>query len=44
MGGSVPLTIGGRALAFWRMPSTSRAYPAPLERKALAYKALFDAV
>lgn len=44
MGGSVPLSIGGRTLAFWRMPSTSRAYPAPLERKARAYKTLFDAI
>ena len=44
MGGSVPLSIGGRTLAFWRMPSSSRAYPAPLERKARAYKTLFDAI
>ena len=26
---------------FWRMPSTSRAYPMPLERKAEAYRKLF---
>ena len=26
---------------FWRMPSTSRAYPMPLEKKAEAYRKLF---
>ena len=40
-GGSTPLVVGGRQLAFWRMPSTSRAYPLPLEQKAQAYKRLF---
>ena len=28
-------------LRFWRMPSTSRAYPLPLEQKAAAYRQLF---
>jgi G:T/U-mismatch repair DNA glycosylase len=28
-------------LRFWRMPSTSRAYPLPLEAKAAAYRILF---
>ena len=41
MGGSTPVTIAGRTLSFWRMPSTSRAYPLPLARKAEAYRALF---
>ena len=41
MGGSVPVSIGARELAFWRMPSTSRAYPLALEKKAAAYRALF---
>ncbi len=27
---------------FWRMPSTSRAYPLPLEKKAEAYRQLFN--
>ena len=31
----------GRPLRFWRMPSTSRAYPLPLEKKAEAYRQLF---
>ena len=30
-----------RALRFYRMPSTSRAYPLSLEQKAAAYKSLF---
>ena len=30
-----------RDLRFWRMPSTSRAYPLPLEKKADAYRQLF---
>lgn len=30
-----------RPLRFWRMPSTSRAYPLPLEKKADAYRQLF---
>ena len=28
-------------ICFWRMPSTSRAYPLPLEKKADAYRQLF---
>ena len=30
-----------RTVRFWRMPSTSRAYPLPLEKKAEAYRRLF---
>lgn len=32
------VNIGNRPLRFWRMPSSSRAYPLSLERKAEAYK------
>ena len=28
-------------IQFWRMPSTSRAYPLPLEKKAGFYRRLF---
>ena len=31
-----------RPLRFWRMPSTSRAYPLPLNKKADAYRQLFQ--
>ena len=41
VGGSIDLTITGRPLHLWRMPSTSRAYPLPLEKKAEAYRQLF---
>lgn len=30
-----------QTLRFWRMPSTSRAYPLPLEKKAEEYRKLF---
>ena len=42
MGGNTTFTIAGRPLTFWRMPSTSRAYPLPLARKAEAYRVLFS--
>jgi len=41
MGGHTLINIVGRKLAFWRMPSTSRAYPLALEKKAAVYKNLF---
>ena len=33
---------GVRSIRFWRMPSSSRAYPLPLDRKADAYRRLFE--
>ena len=44
VGSSVKINISGRELEFWRMPSSSRAYPLKLERKAEAYRAMFDAI
>ena len=41
VGGSMDLVIDGRPMTFWRMPSSSRAYPLPLEKKAEAYSKLF---
>ena len=35
--------IEGRCIHFWRMPSTSRAYPLPLEKKAVAYRKMLQA-
>ena len=40
VGGKIELPDG---LTFWRMPSTSRAYPLPLAQKAEAYRRLFAA-
>ena len=43
--GAAPVMPGcdraSHTLRFWRMPSTSRAYPLPLARKASAYQRLF---
>lgn len=36
-----PLAVGNRALQFYRMPSTSRAYPLALEKKAAYYQTMF---
>ena len=37
MGGRSTLHIAGREYNFWRMPSSSRAYPLALEKKAAHY-------
>ena len=42
MGGKSTLHIAGREYNFWRLPSTSRAYPLALEKKAEFYKNMFD--
>ena len=42
IGTPVDCTIGNRSIRLWRMPSTSRAYPLALEKKAEAYHAVFD--
>ncbi len=41
VGGKITLQAWGRTLEWWRMPSTSRAYPLSLEKKAAAYRQLF---
>ena len=38
----VDCVIGKHSIRLWRMPSTSRAYPLALEKKAEAYRAVFD--
>ena len=44
IGSYTDLTVAGRPVHFWRMPSTSRAYPLPLENKAAAYRKLFESL
>ena len=44
VGQSTEVSIDGRTLRFFRMPSTSRAYPLSLEKKAAAYEVLFRAL
>ena len=40
MGESSTFTIAERSMRLWRMPSSSRAYPLSLEKKAEAYRRL----
>lgn len=41
VGSCTELRVGTRTLRFWRMPSTSRAYPLALDKKAEAYRTMF---
>ncbi|MCM1111191.1 MAG: uracil-DNA glycosylase family protein [Clostridium sp.] len=41
LGQSVAIDWNGRRLLHWRMPSTSRAYPLPIEQKADFYRRIF---
>lgn len=42
VGGCVETRHAGRALRFWRMPSSSRAYPRPVEWKAEFYRKVLE--
>lgn len=44
MGNKVECTIGNHFFTLWRMPSSSRAYPLSLEKKAAYYRTMFEAV
>ena len=44
MGGYVEFGFEGRTLWLYRMPSSSRAYPLAVEKKAEYYKTMFEAV
>ena len=44
MGGYVEFSFDNRTLRLYRMPSSSRAYPLAVEKKAEYYKTMFDAV
>lgn len=44
VGGYVEFSFEGRQLHLYRMPSSSRAYPMVVERKAEFYKPMFDRV
>lgn len=44
MGGYVEFAFEGRTLRLYRMPSSSRAYPMVVEKKAEYYKVMFDDV
>ncbi len=36
--------FAGRTIRFWRMPSSSRAYPLSLDNKAASYRRMFEAI
>jgi len=42
IGVPIDCQIGGHHIRLWRMPSTSRAYPLALEKKAQAYSKIFQ--
>lgn len=42
IGAPVACRVGCHAISLWRMPSSSRAYPLPLDKKAEAYKKIFS--
>ena len=44
IGNGCPVCLNGRNLTFFRMPSSSRAYPLSLERKAAFYKGMLETV
>lgn len=44
IGVPVPCSYQGHTLTLWRMPSTSRAYPLALPKKAAAYRQMFAAL
>lgn len=41
-GSCTEFKIGEREIRFWRMPSSSRAYPLPVEKKAEFYRRMFE--
>lgn len=44
VGESVETSFAGRSIRFWRMPSSSRAYPLSLDKKAAAYRRMFETI
>ena len=44
IGNYTNIQISSKELQFWRMPSSSRAYPMRLENKAIFYKTMFESL
>lgn len=42
VGGVAAFELDGRPMRLWRMPSSSRAYPLSLEKKAAVYRKMFE--
>lgn len=43
-GGSTPFTFNGREMRLYRLPSSSRAYPKPVEAKGEVYRKVFEEI
>jgi G:T/U-mismatch repair DNA glycosylase len=44
VGEYIATCFAGRTIRFWRMPSSSRAYPLSLDKKAAAYRQMFEQI
>lgn len=44
VGEYIETDFAGRTIRFWRMPSSSRAYPLSLDKKAAAYRRMFETI
>lgn len=44
VGEYIETSFAGRTIRFWRMPSSSRAYPLSLDKKAAAYQRIFESI
>ena len=44
VGEFIETNFAGRPIRFWRMPSSSRAYPLSLDKKAAAYRRMFETI
>ena len=44
VGEYIETDFAGRSIRFWRMPSSSRAYPLSLDNKAASYCRMFEAI
>ena len=44
VGEYIETDFAGRTIRFWRMPSSSRAYPLSLDNKAASYRRMFESI
>ena len=44
VGEYIETSFAGRTIRFWRMPSSSRAYPLSFDKKAAAYRQMFETI
>ena len=44
VGEFIETSFAGQTIRFWRMPSSSRAYPLSLDKKAAAYRRMFETI